>query len=324
MRAALDELAAAAARDGAARRVAVLGDMLELGPTERELPPRARRVRPSAAASTCWSRSARWRPAIAERFGGEAHASPTPPRPPRSCPGCCAPATWCSSRARAASASSWCARRSEPGADRAADGSALRAGADRAAPPSLLMCLFLSPKFIEFLRHREFGQNIREEGPQGHQTKAGTPTMGGIIIMVAFAVPFLILVQARLAVARRVRGGDRLRGARLRRRLHEDRQAALARPARAHQAGRHGRDLARAVVGRDPEGRHRRRRSGSASSTARSTSGRSTRVHLPGGRRARPAQSTSPTASTAWRPAAPRSSLLAYIGITFITPASTT
>src|SRR5690349_9666468 len=55
------------------------------------------------------------------------------------------------------------------------------------------MCLFLSPRFIAFVRRREFGQNIREEGPEGHQTKAGTPTLGGIVIMVAFAVPFLIL-----------------------------------------------------------------------------------------------------------------------------------
>jgi len=62
-----------------------------------------------------------------------------------------------------------------------------------AGTASLLMCLFLSPKFIEFLRAREFGQNIREEGPEGHKTKAGTPTMGGIIILLAFAVPFLIL-----------------------------------------------------------------------------------------------------------------------------------
>jgi phospho-N-acetylmuramoyl-pentapeptide-transferase len=62
-----------------------------------------------------------------------------------------------------------------------------------AGTAALLICLFLSPRFIEFLRHREFGQNIREEGPQGHQTKAGTPTMGGIIILVAFAIPFLIL-----------------------------------------------------------------------------------------------------------------------------------
>jgi len=62
-----------------------------------------------------------------------------------------------------------------------------------AGTASLLLCLFLSPKFIEFLRRRAFGQNIREEGPEGHKTKAGTPTMGGIIVMVAFAIPFLIL-----------------------------------------------------------------------------------------------------------------------------------
>jgi phospho-N-acetylmuramoyl-pentapeptide-transferase len=58
---------------------------------------------------------------------------------------------------------------------------------------ALLLCLFLSPKFIEFLRDRGFGQNIREEGPEGHKIKAGTPTMGGIIIVVAFAIPFLAL-----------------------------------------------------------------------------------------------------------------------------------
>ena len=62
-----------------------------------------------------------------------------------------------------------------------------------AGTAALLLCLFLSPKFIEFLRRREFGQNIREEGPEGHKVKAGTPTMGGIIIMLAFAIPFLIL-----------------------------------------------------------------------------------------------------------------------------------
>jgi phospho-N-acetylmuramoyl-pentapeptide-transferase len=59
---------------------------------------------------------------------------------------------------------------------------------------SLMMCLFLSPKFIDFLRRREFGQHIRDDGPEAHKlTKAGTPTMGGIIIVLAFSVPFLIL-----------------------------------------------------------------------------------------------------------------------------------
>jgi phospho-N-acetylmuramoyl-pentapeptide-transferase len=62
-----------------------------------------------------------------------------------------------------------------------------------AGTAALLMCLFLSPRFIDFLRRREFGQNIREEGPKGHQSKAGTPTMGGIIIFIAFAVPYLVL-----------------------------------------------------------------------------------------------------------------------------------
>jgi phospho-N-acetylmuramoyl-pentapeptide-transferase len=58
---------------------------------------------------------------------------------------------------------------------------------------ALLICVFLSPSFIAFLRVREFGQNIREEGPEGHHGKAGTPTMGGIIIFTSISAPFLIL-----------------------------------------------------------------------------------------------------------------------------------
>jgi phospho-N-acetylmuramoyl-pentapeptide-transferase len=62
-----------------------------------------------------------------------------------------------------------------------------------AGTASLLICVFVAPRFIAALRDREFGQNIREEGPEGHRTKAGTPTMGGLIIFLAVAVPFLIL-----------------------------------------------------------------------------------------------------------------------------------
>src|SRR6195952_6103848 len=58
---------------------------------------------------------------------------------------------------------------------------------------SLLICIFLSPKFIEYLRVKEFGQHIREEGPEGHHTKAGTPTMGGLIIFASICVPYLVL-----------------------------------------------------------------------------------------------------------------------------------
>jgi phospho-N-acetylmuramoyl-pentapeptide-transferase len=64
-----------------------------------------------------------------------------------------------------------------------------------AGTASLLMCVFLAPRFIAFLRAREFGQQIREEGPQEHHAKAGTPTMGGIIIFTAVTVPFVLLTN---------------------------------------------------------------------------------------------------------------------------------
>jgi phospho-N-acetylmuramoyl-pentapeptide-transferase len=60
---------------------------------------------------------------------------------------------------------------------------------------SLLICVFLGPRFIEYLRLKEFGQHIREEGPAGHHGKAGTPTMGGLVIMLAVCVPFLLLSE---------------------------------------------------------------------------------------------------------------------------------
>jgi phospho-N-acetylmuramoyl-pentapeptide-transferase len=58
---------------------------------------------------------------------------------------------------------------------------------------AMLICIFLGPKFIEWIRVREFGQQIREEGPEEHHSKAGTPTMGGLIVFVAIAVPYLVL-----------------------------------------------------------------------------------------------------------------------------------
>jgi phospho-N-acetylmuramoyl-pentapeptide-transferase len=61
---------------------------------------------------------------------------------------------------------------------------------------SLLISIFLGPKFIEFLRRKEFGQQIREEGPEEHHiTKAGTPTMGGLVIFTAIGIPYLILSE---------------------------------------------------------------------------------------------------------------------------------
>ena len=58
---------------------------------------------------------------------------------------------------------------------------------------AMLITIFLGPKFIEYLRLKEFGQNIREESPEEHHEKAGTPTMGGLIVFVAISVPYLVL-----------------------------------------------------------------------------------------------------------------------------------
>jgi phospho-N-acetylmuramoyl-pentapeptide-transferase len=58
---------------------------------------------------------------------------------------------------------------------------------------AMLICIFLGPKFIDWLRVREFGQQIREEGPEEHHAKAGTPTMGGLIVFIAISVPYLVL-----------------------------------------------------------------------------------------------------------------------------------
>lgn len=60
---------------------------------------------------------------------------------------------------------------------------------------AMVISILSGPKFIDFLRKNEFGQQIREEGPQGHVVKQGTPAMGGLLIMIAMAVPFLIFSQ---------------------------------------------------------------------------------------------------------------------------------
>jgi phospho-N-acetylmuramoyl-pentapeptide-transferase len=56
---------------------------------------------------------------------------------------------------------------------------------------ALLISILLGPKFIEFLRKHEFGQHIREEGPVHHVSKQGTPTMGGLLILLAGSIGFL-------------------------------------------------------------------------------------------------------------------------------------
>jgi phospho-N-acetylmuramoyl-pentapeptide-transferase len=57
---------------------------------------------------------------------------------------------------------------------------------------AMVISILSGPKFIDFLRKNEFGQQIREEGPKGHVVKQGTPAMGGLLIMISMAIPFLI------------------------------------------------------------------------------------------------------------------------------------
>lgn len=57
---------------------------------------------------------------------------------------------------------------------------------------SFLICLAIGPMLIKGLRRLNFGQSIKELGPQWHISKAGTPTMGGILIMAAFVITTLL------------------------------------------------------------------------------------------------------------------------------------
>ncbi len=57
---------------------------------------------------------------------------------------------------------------------------------------AILISVIAGPRFVALLRRYRVGQRIREEGPEGHQTKSGTPTMGGLLIIVATIIPYAI------------------------------------------------------------------------------------------------------------------------------------
>jgi phospho-N-acetylmuramoyl-pentapeptide-transferase len=66
-----------------------------------------------------------------------------------------------------------------------------------AALTAMVLCIVLGPWLIRKLREFQVGQHIREEGPQWHQTKAGTPTMGGVLIIIGAVVPTLLWADLR-------------------------------------------------------------------------------------------------------------------------------
>jgi phospho-N-acetylmuramoyl-pentapeptide-transferase len=57
---------------------------------------------------------------------------------------------------------------------------------------AMMLSLLLGPRFVRTLRRLSVGQNIRELGPQAHQVKAGTPTMGGLLILFSVTIPTLL------------------------------------------------------------------------------------------------------------------------------------
>jgi phospho-N-acetylmuramoyl-pentapeptide-transferase len=62
---------------------------------------------------------------------------------------------------------------------------------------AFLLCVLAGPWFIAKLREFQIGQYIREEGPKSHQKKAGTPTMGGVLIVISIVVPTLLWADLR-------------------------------------------------------------------------------------------------------------------------------
>src|SRR5919199_397899 len=67
-----------------------------------------------------------------------------------------------------------------------------------AALVAMIISILAGPKFIAFLRRNEFGQHIREEGPEHHSAKQGTPTMGGLLVVFAASIAFLATTDRTL------------------------------------------------------------------------------------------------------------------------------
>jgi phospho-N-acetylmuramoyl-pentapeptide-transferase len=61
-----------------------------------------------------------------------------------------------------------------------------------AAAAGLLVSILLTPYLIRVFSRQGFGQEIREEGPAGHKSKRGTPTMGGVAILIAMVVGYFV------------------------------------------------------------------------------------------------------------------------------------
>jgi len=67
------------------------------------------------------------------------------------------------------------------------------------AAVAFLVTVTLGSMFIEFLQTRKFGQFVREEGPETHLIKAGTPTMGGVVILMGLLAALVVVARPNVA-----------------------------------------------------------------------------------------------------------------------------
>ena len=113
---------------------------------------------------------------------------------------------------------------------------------------AMVSAALLFPLWIRLLRVRNIGQQVRADGPQGHLVKQGTPTMGGVLILLVVAVTFLLMgtpTRTSLLVLLRHAG---LRDPRVHRRLVQGESRALAGAASPGEA-RSGRAVVAVVFG---------------------------------------------------------------------------
>ena len=68
-----------------------------------------------------------------------------------------------------------------------------------AATIAFVVTIALGSKFIVFLQNKKFGQFVREEGPQTHLIKQGTPTMGGVVMLVGIAAALVVVARPNVA-----------------------------------------------------------------------------------------------------------------------------
>src|SRR3972149_9175468 len=60
---------------------------------------------------------------------------------------------------------------------------------------SFLLLIIFGPRMIAWMQKKQIGQSIRDDGPKSHEVKAGTPTMGGVLIILAITFGSLLFVN---------------------------------------------------------------------------------------------------------------------------------